>query len=68
MKLEEFWGDLKWKRRFQRQAVAKYFRLTLFLPEIAHYGKRLITIFQKFFAGNDKTFILAGRLDSRLPF
>ena len=35
---------------------------------IAHYGRSLISAFQEFFASVNKTFILAGRLDTRLSF
>ena len=33
-----------------------------------YYGKSLISVFQKFFASINKTFILAGGLDTRLSF
>ena len=36
--------------------------------EIAHNGKSLISVFQEFSASINKTFILAGRLGTRLSF
>ena len=50
------------------QSVTKHLRLTLVLPEIAHYGKSLFSIFQEFFARIDKILILAGRLHTRVSF
>ena len=50
------------------QSFTKYFRLILVLCEIAHYGKSLISVFQRFFATINKIFILAGRLSTRLSF
>ena len=39
-----------------------------FWCEIAHYGQSLTSVFQGFFASINKTFILAGRMDTRLSF
>ena len=51
------------------QTFTKYLRLTLVSCKIAHYGKSLISVFQEFFANiNNKIFILAGRLSTRLFF
>ena len=50
------------------QSFTKYFRLTQFSCEIAHYGKSLISIFQEFFASTNKMSILWGRLGTRLSF
>ena len=36
--------------------------------EIAHYGKSLISVFQRFFASMNKILILMGKLDTRLSF
>ena len=45
------------------QSRTKYFGQT-----IAHYEKSSISIFKKFFAGIDKTFILGGRQGTRQQF
>ena len=50
------------------QSLTGYLRLALFLCEIAHYRKSLISVFQEFFASINKVFILAGRLGTRLLF
>ena len=42
--------------------------LDLFLFEIAHYGKSLISVFQKTFTRINESFISAGRLAIRLSF
>ena len=39
-----------------------------FLPEIAHYRKSWISVFQEFFAMIDKIFILAGIMDTTVSF
>ena len=39
-----------------------------FSREIAHYGKKLIAIFRRFFAIIKKNFIFAGRLGTNLSF
>ena len=36
--------------------------------EIAHNGKSIISVFQEFSASINKTFLLAGRLGTRLSF
>ena len=39
-----------------------------FSCEVAHYGKSLISVFEKFFASVKKILILAWRLGTRLSF
>ena len=51
------------------QSFTKYSRQTLVFMQIAHYGKNLIfVVFQEFFAGINRIFILAGRRGTRLLF
>ena len=49
IKFEGVWAGLEAKKCFQRQSFTKYLRLILVSCEIAHYGKSLNSIFQKFF-------------------
>ena len=65
---EEVWDELESKKDFQRQSVTKYLRLTPFFKCNSEKGKNLISIFQEFFARNDKIFILGGGLHTRVSF
>ena len=55
------WGELESKEIFQ------YLRLQ-FSCQIVHNVKSLISVFQEFSTSINKTFILAGRLGTRLSF
>ena len=60
--------DNKGKDILILQQLTKYLRLTLFSCEIPHSRKSLIPIFQEFSSSINKTFILSGRLGTRLSF
>ena len=68
IKFEGVLVELEATKCFQRQPFTKYLRQLSFPCEIAHYGRNLISVFQEFFAGIDKSYILAGRLGTRLSF
>ena len=55
------WGELESKEIFQ------YLRLQ-FSCQIVHNVKSLISVFQEFSTSINKTFILAGRVGTRLSF
>ena len=55
------WGELESKEIFQ------YLKLH-FSCETVHNVKSLISVFQEFSASINKTFILAGRVGTRLSF
>ena len=61
IKFEGVWGELESKNN-QKKKIKKI------SCEIAHNGKSLISIFQEFSSSINKTFILAGRLGTRLSF
>ena len=44
----------------------KKLRQTLVLCEIANFGKSSISIFQEYFSGTKKIFILGGRMGTRI--
>ena len=53
---------------FSPAIIHKIFETNSFSCKTAHYGKSLISVFQKFFASVNKIFLLAGRLSTRLSF
>ena len=61
--VKEFWRGLGWatiKNEFPETIIHKIFEV--------NYRKSLISVFKEFFPGINKSFILAGRLGTRLSF
>ena len=59
-------GELQSNKGFQRQSLAKYLTLTVVFMQNSALRENLISVFQDFFASINKTFILVGRMSTRL--